>query len=54
MREIKELRVENLSVRQKLGMAWCAHVYNLGDQAKTEANFAYALDMIRSHSLGAI
>lgn len=54
MRICKPLRLSELSVRQKLGMTMTAHVYNLGEEAQTEANLNYALDMIRDHSLGAI
>ena len=50
----KPLQLSELSVRQKLGMAMTAHVYNMGDDALSEANLNYALDMVRNHSLGAI
>ncbi len=54
MKEIQELKREELTIKQKLGMAWCAHIWDLGDEARTEAEVEYVLDMICNHSLGAV
>ncbi len=52
--EIKELKFEDLTVEQKLGMVMCGRVNNCWDDAVTEANIEYALQMIKEHKLGAI
>lgn len=52
--EIKELKFEDLTVEQKLGMVMCGHINNLWDEAKSEANAEYAIQMIKEHKLGAI
>ena len=52
--EIKELKLEDLTVEQKLGMVMCGHINNLWDEKKSEENAEYALQMIREHKLGAI
>ena len=52
--EIKELKLEDLTVEQKLGMVMCGHINNLWDEKKSEANAEYALQMIREHRLGAV
>jgi len=52
--EIKELKLEDLTVEQKLGMVMCGHINNLWDEKKSEANAEYALQMIREHKLGAV
>ena len=49
MKEIKELKLEELSARQKLGMSMIALITNR-DPNKVE----YLLNMIRNHSLGAV
>ncbi|MBO5898505.1 MAG: glycoside hydrolase family 3 protein [Clostridia bacterium] len=51
---IKELKFEELTVEQKLGMVMCGHMSNRQDPEKSEADVAYALQMIREHRLGAI
>ena len=48
MKEIKELKFEELSVRQKLGMAACFSMVNFGD------GYDYLLDLIRNHAVGAV
>ncbi len=52
--EIKELKFSDLTVEQKLGMVMCGRVNNMWDEAKTEANIEYAINMIKEHKLGAI
>ena len=52
--EIKELKFEDLTTEQKLGMVMCGHTSNRLDAEKSEADIAYALQMIREHRLGAI
>ena len=49
--EIKELKLEDLTVEQKLGMVMCGHINNLWDEKKSEENAEYALQMIREHRL---
>ena len=48
---MKELRLEELTPRQKLGMVMTAHIY---EGPNREENTAYALEMIKNHALGAI
>ena len=52
--EVKELKFEDLTVEQKLGMVMCGRVNNCWDDSVTEANIEYALQMIKEHKLGAI
>lgn len=52
--ERKELKFEDLTVEQKLGMVMCGHTSNRQDPEKSEADIAYALQMIKEHRLGAI
>ncbi len=52
--EIKELKLEELTTEQKLGMVMCGHVNNLWDDTKSDANVEYAINMIKEHKLGAI
>ena len=50
---MKELKLEELTTRQKLGM--CMSIFTFGEPGPvTDANVEYALDLIRNHSLGAI
>ena len=46
-----ELKQENLSIRQKLGMVKVGHIYECHNKIE---NLEYALKLIRNHSLGAI
>nr|MBQ4319824.1 hypothetical protein [Clostridia bacterium] len=48
MKEIKELKLEELSTKQKLGMATCFSMLDFGD------GYDYLLDLIRNHSAGAV
>ena len=48
---MKELKLEELSVRQKLGM--CLSLFSYGASGVDDENFQYALQLIREHSLGA-
>ncbi|MBQ2749030.1 MAG: hypothetical protein IJF34_04525, partial [Clostridia bacterium] len=48
---MKELRLEELTPRQKLGMVMTAHIY---EGPNREENTAYALEMIKNYALGAI
>ena len=52
--EIKELKLEELTVEQKLGMAMCGHITNRGNALANEDDVCYALQMIKEHRLGAI
>ena len=49
MKELKEIKLEDLSPRQKLGMSMISLITKK-DPAKVE----YVLEMIRNHSLGAV
>lgn len=49
--DMKELKLEELSVRQKLGM--CLSLFSYGASGVDDENFQYALQLIREHSLGA-
>ena len=48
---MKELQIEELSIKQKVGMVTCALIAGNG---RTEESDEYVLDMIRNHSLGAV
>lgn len=51
-REIKkELKLEELSIRQKIGMTMCAHICPCPNEKN---NVEYALQMIRDKALGAV
>lgn len=52
--EIKELKFEELTVEQKLGMAMVGHIYNRWNDELFEENTQYAINMIKEHKLGAI
>ena len=54
MKEIRELKLSELSVKQKLGMAMCAHTYECGKLEDSDANIDFVIDMIRDHALGAV
>ena len=49
---MQELRLEELSVRQKLGM--CLSLFTYGSTGVDDENFEYALQLIREHALGAV
>ncbi len=53
MKEIKELKFEELSTRQKLGMTMMAHIDNYGPEI-TPANNQYVYDLVKEHALGAV
>jgi len=48
---MKELKFEELSVRQKIGMVTCGLIPSMN---RTEEQDEYVLDLIRNHALGAI
>ena len=48
MKEIKEIKLEELTPLQKVGMAACFCMYNFGD------GYDYLLDLIRNHACGAV
>ncbi len=52
--EIKELKLSDLTVEQKLGMCLCSLVYNCATEEQTEENIQYIINLIKTHSLGAI
>lgn len=52
--EIKELKFEELTTEQKLGLVMTGRLYNRWNPEKTEADIEYALNMIKEHKLGAI
>ncbi len=54
MNAYKELKLEELTLEQKIGMTMCGHAFQYWDEKYEEANLQYALDMIKNHSLGAI
>lgn len=49
-----ELKMEELTTRQKLGLAMVGHIYKMADKQKQQDNIDYTLELIRNHSLGAI
>ncbi len=51
MKEIKELNFEELSVKQKLGLA---HVALIHGWARTPEGDKYVIDLIKNHSLGGV
>ena len=50
---MQELKLEELTTRQKLGMAMIGHIW-YSDDFDGEANLEHALELIREHALGAI
>lgn len=50
---VKELKLEEMTVRQKLGMCLSLFTYN-SPARENDENFEYALQLIREHALGAI
>ena len=50
---MKELKIEELSVKQKLGMIMTALVSHY-QEYDFEAELEYTLELIRNHSLGAV
>jgi len=50
---MKELILEELTARQKLGMCFPAYIYNWPEE-DCEDNLAFTLSLIREHSLGAV
>ena len=54
MKEIKELKLEELTTKQKLGMVWTAHVRNFNFLPCPGDNMEFVLQMIRERSLGSV
>lgn len=50
---MRELKLEELTTRQKLGMAMIGHIW-YWDDFDGEANLEHTLELIRNHSLGAV
>ncbi len=51
---MKELKLEELTTRQKLGMCFVARFGDVGqDKAESDFNTEYALQLVKEHSLGA-
>lgn len=50
---MRELKLEELTTRQKLGMAMIGHIW-YWDDFDGEANLEHALELIRNHALGAV
>ena len=50
----KELKLDELTVKQKLGLAMIGHIYRFADKTEERKNIDFALDLMRNHSLGAI
>ena len=48
--EIKELRMEELSVKQKLGMVLCETIRYTGDYENFDESLELILERIRNHS----
>ena len=48
---MKELKFEELTTRQKLGMTFCAVLHGV---KRTDEDDAFVLDLIKNHSLGAV
>lgn len=51
MKKIKELKLEELSVKQKIGMAFTAFI---NGNNRTKEDDEFVLNLIRNHSLGAV
>lgn len=51
---MKELKFEELSVEQKLGMVSCGYVLCDSDWEDFDSNLEYTLDAIRNHRLGSV
>lgn len=54
MLEIKELKLEDLSIQQKLGMAMCARTYECSKKEISDANIDFVIEKIKEHALGAV
>lgn len=52
--EVKELKIEELTVEQKIGMAMCGHIYYRWDWKEKDVNREYAINLIKERKLGAI
>ena len=48
---MKELKLEELSIRQKLGMTFTAFI---NGSSRTPEEDAFILDLIKNHSLGCV
>ena len=48
---MKELKLEELSIRQKLGMTFTAFINGM---SRTPEEDAFILDLIKNHSLGCV
>jgi len=51
---MKELRIEELSVKQKLGMVLCEVIRPIEDYENFDESLEHILELIRNHSLGAV
>jgi len=57
MKELKELKFEELTLRQKLGMVMAGIVRPIRCEDKYESfdeNLEFVLDLIKKHSIGAV
>ncbi len=54
MKTVKELKLEDLTIEQKIGMTMCGHIYNHWDDKLDEEHMIYAINMIKERKLGAI
>ena len=50
MKTLKNLKLEELSVKQKIGMLLCARSFRVGG----EEDLAFTLDLIKNHALGSV
>lgn len=54
MKEVKELKLGELTIEQKIGMTMCGRVFNHWDDKLDEESLQYVLQMIKERRLGAI
>ena len=54
MKERKELNIQEMTIRQKIGMTMCGHIYDCWDEAKYWANLEFVMGLIRERALGAV
>ena len=54
MKERKELNIQEMTIRQKIGMTMCGHIYDCWDETKYWANLEFVMGLIRDRALGAV
>lgn len=54
MKQLKELKIQEMTLRQKIGMTMCGHIYDCRDDKKYWANLEFVMGLIRERALGAV